>query len=969
MISPAAQSVWAKSDRDSGDSMSLWRHMQDSAAVAGKLWDEWLAVAVKVRIQESCGASDPQEARTLLTWLAATHDAGKAHEKFSYQVPSLADGMRSYGLDSPWTLTPQEKLPHSVLSYTIINRWLREVQGFDAITAASYSTIAGGHHGVPPSTVGIRAAREATEALAPAWHEVQNELMAACASLTGADSYFSSWKAQKLAPQAQLLLTAVVILADWIASNVDFFPYGDHSATGERLSRAWERLDLARPWEAPAPPEDPEELFAGRFDLPQDARPTEMQRKAIEAATLMAAPGVLIIEAPMGEGKTEAALAAAEVFAAKWGLGGVVFALPTQATSDAMFMRFPSWVNNLPDVKPGSHRRSIYLAHSKSLLNDEFTKFFREDTVSGESVERIQGILGEEGSTGEAQGHAVLAHQWLFGRKKGLLASFVVATIDQVLFAALQSKHVVLRHLALAGKVVIIDEVHAYDAFMNRYLNQVLAWLASYGVPVILLSATLPAGTRRQLLESYEAGRPGKAANDRSPSWGERPRRRRPDPPSSPLDGNPGYPLIVSSSPERPQLVVPAAREESLSVDLKLLEDGLPELSGALEPVKRDGGCAAVICNTVQRAQDAYRHLSEVFKEEELILVHSRFMAPDRMGLEDRIRSLLGRDDVVAAAGGSRPERLVVIGTQVLEQSLDVDFDLMITDIAPTDLLLQRIGRLHRRRTVARPRPAHLRRATCLIRGVLNRATEPPVFEAGSVAIYGQAMLMRSSVVLESRLRGGMALELPGDISSLVQDTYRETFSVPEAWGESFRGAEKERKDKLAGKFDEAGVFLLKRAEEFSEGLATDLLERNTGNVDDRVQDAVGFAKVRDTDESLEVILAHRTQEVRFLSHLQRFRGVVVPVDSPPERGMARALSSCTVRLPSKYCQPHRIDKVLQELESQGIAAWQKSPWLRGQLVLFLDESMAATLDGEKLRYDPRTGLREETHEENGETV
>ncbi|MGO4455376.1 CRISPR-associated helicase Cas3' [Arthrobacter sp. RAF14] len=964
MISPAAQSVWAKSDRDTGDSMSLWRHMQDSAAVAGKLWDEWLAVAVKVRIQESCGASDSQEARTLLTWLAATHDAGKAHEKFSYQVPSLADGMRSYGLDSPWTLTPQEKLPHSVLSYTIINRWLREVQGFDAITAASYSTIAGGHHGVPPSTVGIRAAREATEALAPAWHEVQNELMAACASLTGADSYFPSWKAQKLTPQAQLLLTAVVIVADWIASNVDLFPYGDQSTTGERLSKAWEQLDLAPPWAAPVPPEDPEKLFAGRFDLPQGARPTDMQRKAIEAAFAMEIPGVLIIEAPMGVGKTEAALAAAEVFAAKWGLGGVVFALPTQATSDAMFTRFPSWVSKLPDARPGLHKRSIYLAHSKSLLNEKFRKFFRESTVASGSGERIHGVFGEESGTSEGQVHAAIAHQWLFGRKKGLLASFVVATVDQVLFAALQSKHVVLRHLALAGKVVIIDEVHAYDAFMNRYLNQVLAWLASYGVPVILLSATLPAATRRQLVESYESGRITSRAAAQSPDWNARPRRRRPGPPSSsPLDGNPGYPLLVSSAPGGPRLLFPAAREGSQPVTLKPLGDDPSELLAALELVKRDGGCVAIICNTVQRAQGVFKNLSGMFADEELMLVHSRFMAPDRMRLEEQIRSVLGRDDVVAAAGKVRPERLVVVGTQVLEQSLDVDFDLMITDIAPTDLLLQRIGRLHRRQTVAQPRPKHLQAPSCLVRGVLDWTSSPPVFEAGSVAIYGRAMLMRSYATLESRFAGGTPLELPADISSLVQQTYADGFSVPEAWGEAFDEAEKERSDVLARKFDEAGVFLLKGAAEFPEGLVTDLLDRNVGNADDGVQEAVGLAKVRDTDESLEVILACKTSEVTFVPHLARFGGMVIPTDSPPEDRTARALSTCTVRLPPNFCRPRRIDKVLNELESLGIAAWQKSSWLKGQLVLFLDEAMTAELDGTRLRYDPRIGLYEEKEE------
>lgn len=966
MISAAAQSVWAKSDRDTGDSLSLWHHMQDSAAVAGKLWDDWLPRSVRSLLRTGCGAQTDTEARTLVTWLAATHDAGKAHPLFGFQVEGLAAGMRREGLAVPTAVTPEQKIPHSALSQTLVVGWLESNHGFDRITASSFATVSGGHHGVPPGMTVLKAAREVTAGLSDDWHAVQTELLTACAGLTGAKDYFSGWKTRKLTPEAQVLLTAVVIVSDWIASNPDLFPYSDPKPADERLTEAWRRLDLASPWDAPPPVEDAEQFFAARFDLPPGATPTAMQRSVMEAAHAMTEPGVLVIEAPMGEGKTEAALAAAEILAAKWGLGGVVIALPTQATSDAMFTRFPSWVRRLPDMKPGRRTRNIYLAHSKSLLNEEFRRTFREDTVGPDSVQGIRGVYDESGSAPEINHHAAVAHQWLFGRKKGLLANFVVATIDQILFAALQSKHVVLRHLALAGKVVIIDEVHAYDAYMNQYLTQVLSWLSSYGIPVILLSATLPAATRRRLVEAYESGRPRKPVVRPEAEWSARPRRRRSEPivQPSPLEGDPGYPLIVSSSPDGPRLTLPDAGKFTTTVRLTAIDDGLPELRRVLRGVEERGGCVGIICNTVKRAQETFDFLARTFSADELILAHSRFIAPDRMDLENRIRSLLGRDDVVCAAGNVRPHRLIVVGTQVLEQSLDVDFDLMICDFAPTDLLLQRIGRLHRRRTLEKPRPDHLKNPVCYVRGVLDWNAELPVFEGGSLAVYGSSLLMRSAAVMMSRLRGEELLELPGDISTLVQSSYSEAFVVADSWHEAFAEAEFKRLAEQERKVQEASVFLLKRPREFPSGLAIDLLERNAGNADDGAHEAAGLAKVRDTDESLEVILACRTDAVRFLPHHSVYADRVVPTDSPPENRLARALSACTVRLPPIFCRSYRISRVLDELEGEGVAAWQKSPWLKGQLVLFLDASLSATLDGVRLRYDARTGLHEEKGEE-----
>lgn len=203
-----------------------------------------------------------------------------------------------------------------------------------------------------------------------------------------------------------------------------------------------------------------------------------------QVAGTVKTPGVMILEAPMGHGKTEAALAAAEILMNRFGLGGAAFFLPSQATSNAMFTRMTQWARHQPDAV----RVAVELAHGQAELNAEFA------CLESGHVQIEQG---------EADGDPLQTHAFFRGRKTKLLANLVVGTVDQLLMAALNRKHVMLRQLGLIGKVVILDECHAYDAYMNTYLDRVLNWLGAYHVPVILLSATLPGQRRAELLRAY----------------------------------------------------------------------------------------------------------------------------------------------------------------------------------------------------------------------------------------------------------------------------------------------------------------------------------------------------------------------------------------------------------------------------------------------------------------------------------
>ena len=287
---------------------------------------------------------------------------------------------------------------------------------------------------------------------------------------------------------------------------------------------------------------------------------------------------------------------------------------------------------------------------------------------------RLQG-RGVQLEEDAQEAHQVQVHQWFRGNKQALLANFVIGTVDQLLLAALAQKHVMLRHLGLAGKVVIIDECHAYDTYMNCYLDRALEWLGWYKVPVILLSATLPARRRAELVEAYQQK---KAV------------------PDAPWKTSCGYPLLTwTDGAEVKQTAIPPDAPGK-TVQLTTLTE--PELPALLRRKLAEGGCAGVIVNTVKKAQKIAQLLRESLPDKEVQLFHAQFLMPDRAARENQLMARIGK--------GSEPERrndLIVVGTQVMEQSLDIDLDVLVTELCPMDLLLQRIGRLHRHR---RSRPA-----------------------------------------------------------------------------------------------------------------------------------------------------------------------------------------------------------------------------------------------------------------------
>ncbi|WP_394350495.1 CRISPR-associated helicase Cas3' [Nocardiopsis quinghaiensis] len=952
-LSTAARQIWAKHDFDSDGWLPLWRHMADSAAVASKLWDEWLPSQVRDQISHVLPEGE-DEARTLAIWLAATHDIGKATPAFACQVEQLAERMRHEGLEMPLQkqMADRQRAPHGLAGQLILRDWLVQRHGWKERSTHQLTVIVGGHHGTPPSIGAIADLARRPELLRTPGHEqvwatAQRELLDAAAQETGASDRLGDWTALKLPQTAQVLLTALVITADWIASNPELFPYfpGERGTDPERTEHAWHLLDLPQQWKAEKPEGTTTGLFKARFDLPAGATPRPVQEQAVEAAREMTGPGLMIIEAPMGEGKTEAALTAAEIFAACSGAGGCFVALPTMATSNAMFQRYLNWLERLPGMP--EEATSVFLAHSKAHLNRDFTKLMGGGHRLATDTDRDS----DDAPANRQAPSELVAHHWLRGRKKGMLSSFSVGTVDQLLFMGLKSRHLALRHLAMAGKVVVIDEAHAYDTYMNAYLDRALSWLGQYGVPVIVLSATLPARRRRELVDAY-TDTTGDTDNHAVESARE-------------------YPLVTTAERGRASRVhAPAASGRSTDVTVEPLDDDLDVLADRLGGELAEGGCALVVRNTVARVHEAAAHLRDRFGDGAVTVAHSRFLDLDRASRDEQLLREYGSPARVAELGGDRPTRHIVVASQVVEQSLDVDFDLLVTDLAPVDLVLQRMGRMHRhpRGEEQSDRPPRLRRARCLITGV-DWAETPPRPVRGSRTVYGEYALLRSLAVLRSRLEADTdtdagpdaspTMRLPDDISPLVQDAYGGAEAAPSTWQERMAEALKAHEQQHARKGEKAQTFLLNPAGRDGRGLIG-WVDAGVGDADDTQG---GKAQVRDTGESLEVLVARRHADgtATTVPWLTEGRGgLPLPIDAVPSPRAIRALAASGLRLPYQLTVSGAvIEQAITELEAEIVLAWQTKDahWIAGELVLFLDEGNRAELAGHTLHYTESDGL------------
>ncbi|WP_309064926.1 CRISPR-associated helicase Cas3' [Microbacterium sp.] len=939
-LSPAALWAWAKSDADpvTGEIIGwlpVHQHLADTAAVAGLLWDRWLSPAVRHIISADLG-SEPA-ARSLAVWLAGQHDVGKISPAFAIQVRQLTHPMRDAGLSFSGTIegTPERQVArHEIVSHLAVSQWLEMRHGFERMQAAKLGSVLAAHHGRPPGPLAIHLTASDTRLHGTGlWAETRFEMIESITSELG--SHIEAWRTASLSQPVLVLLSAIVIVADWIASS-ERFPLVDlreqpRESAEQRAVRAWDDLDLPAPWTA-RPPEDDTVLFRDRFGIDGDPRP--VQREMMRLAREVPSPTLMILEADTGIGKTEAALAAAEILAARFERSGVFLGLPTQATADGMFARLLRWAEHLDLEAPVN----VFLAHGKSALNEQNARK-RQDARF-----RAIGDPGRRSSDDEL----VRAHEWLADAKRGPLSSLVVGTIDQALSGALRTRHVALRHLALAGKVVVLDEVHAYDAYMSQYLERILHWLGSYEVPVIMLSATLPAERRKAFVAAYESGRPKAQAGAR---LGRAERRAAREEGRAPLASDPlpsltgdiGYPSIVISRPgNAPEIVMPGATGRARSSRIERITDDDATLCSLLAEALHEGGCAVVIRNTVARAQHTASSLRHVFGPDNVTVAHSRFLGLDRAA---RDRWLLAR----FGPNGDRPQMHIVVATQVVEQSLDLDFDLLVTDIAPIDLLIQRAGRLHRHARSGRPE--RVKTPRLVIAGTQWNESPPETYR-GNTMVYDRAVLLRTFAVLDGRAQ----ITLPDDTPSLVQAVYSDT--PLGLWDEVIESARIRSAEAAARSRAKATTFLLDEVFREPRANLINWIRYDAGDPD---RDPLAQGAVRDTDETLEVLVLQQATDGRLQtpSWLGDGKGgIPIPTEVRPDHRLTTVMLGCSLRLPAAVCRGALIDRHIRTLEDRYPApAWHGSHALRGELVLVLDAGGGAVLDPFDLQYTAEDGL------------
>lgn len=937
-LSDAARSVWAKSLDEAGRWLPLWQHMDDAADVAGRLFETWLAPNV-VRLLANEFGGNEDAGQCAVRFLAGVHDLGKATPAFSVQETVLAQRMRDGGLYMPPTkaeVVDRYLVPHALAGHHLLIRWLA-AKGWERSVARTWGVVLGGHHGVPPDS---NSEQEARPPLVPhlygtdRWEIVQDELVERVAYRSGARDYLDEWRGVRLSQAFQVLATGIVIVADWIASNVDFFPYleGDLpelSDATDRTHRALQLLGLPSPWQVRPPPAELDDFMRSRFSLPEGAEPRPIQHLVADLVRDTSDPGLLIVEAPMGEGKTEAALTAAEILAQQFNAGGLFIALPTQATTDAMFERVVDWLDHMGsgDQEVGG---SIVLTHGKARFNPIFAGLKRAGRLREIETDGPRSRNGRP--RGEAP-HAVVAHAWLTGRKKAQLANFTVGTIDQLLFAGLKSRHLMLRHLGLVGKVVVLDEIHAYDAFINSYLTKVLTWLGYYRVPVIALSATLPGDLRVELIEAYRAG----CSLETGPTAiGEHDQ----------LGANIGYPVVTWAGSSGAQSQVAKASTRSTSVHLDVIGDDDEIVSMLLDRL-RAGGNALVVRNTVRRVLEIAQVLEGVFPDE-VTVAHSRFIAADRT-LNDK--SLLKRFGP-PRSGVTRPTRHIVVASQVVEQSLDVDFDLLVTDLAPVDLVLQRMGRLHRhqRGTDQIDRPPGVRQAHAYVTGVDLSQIPPNLDGVGAGAVYDRYVLLRSAAALLPHM--GKTVELPADIAPLVQVAYGPEEIGPPDWQDAMHETAEVSRVRTARRTDKARVFQIVEPGRSGKAIVG-WVSAGVGDTDDQAQ---GQGQVRDGAPSLEAILVQTTPNGQWHTPHWLEAGqadLPIPSDAVPSDDVAEVMISCSIRLPLNFSNAESEEALWEGTPE----AWEKSSAIYRYPVLIVDEGGWGEIAGSRIRYTPATGL------------
>lgn len=644
--------LWGKLDAGNGR-YPLLCHLLDTSAAALELWDKWLRPGLRHLITAAVSPGDEESARALVASVAGLHDVGKANRVFQGQlynrrraanVAGIVNELAQSGYDFTLPTSGIEGIPVPPQYATVLRR--HEAVGLfvtsgdwpdahDAVGGSWVGAVVGGHHGYYHPRFGAagKPARTSPTAgylkglTAGAWGVQQDALVDAVLVANGTTRQeLQRPLSGDKSTTAILLMTGLVMLADWLASDVKSVAHGQSlsldpvalSADWVNARRAYFQASVPRTLGVYRDLEDPLHSIMGEF---------ASHLSPLQQASQSIGRGLWIATETTGSGKTEAAMLRHATVPGE----GILFALPTRATTDAMFERMSGYFS-------ASHNAAALL-HGHRSLNSFYTN----------AAQAEKGL------------HAT---SWLADTRNALFAPVSVGTCDQVLLGGLRQKNTPVRLLALANRHVVIDEVHTFDHYQAKLLEEMLAWWGDTDTRVTLLSASLPGSVTRRYAQAYRGAE---------------------------IEVTPQYPghLSVSASVAA-SWKVPSQRSYELQVRVHpVVASGLLDehVSRVLDYRRQSPNARiAVVVNQVSRALEVGRRLTE--SGHRVIVLHSRMAAGHRTEITRELHDVAGK--------GSSARGVIVVGTQVIESSLDLDFDHMVSDLAPAPSLIQRAGRLWR---------------------------------------------------------------------------------------------------------------------------------------------------------------------------------------------------------------------------------------------------------------------------------
>jgi CRISPR-associated endonuclease/helicase Cas3 len=742
---------WGKarsSDLEAAKYHPLAFHMLDVAACAEHLVaarpDGLRQVAMRFGI--SCA-----DLEALAVRLVALHDIGKCAAGFQARVLDLwpnalgprpsENSVASVRHDAAglWLFTRKESVLHDIGKELL--------PGLCPSDRKKLLQAVFGHHGEPVNAANIQIGKKAQGAALELARAILR-VLPVCKPLHIPDA--------AVAPLS-FTLAGITILADWLGSNTLWFPYKISTSQSASLDDELKsyRDQFARPRAETAMREAGLKRvatvpFLGLSGLFPGISPTPLQSLAETLDLPKAGPILVIIEDMTGAGKTEAAVTLAHRLLASGRSRGVYVALPTMATANAMFERLSKSYRRMI---PGNENPSLVLIHGKRNLVEGFASLPRK---LGNDEGKPEDAMDADPSQVSA---SAFCADWIArSNKQAFLAQVGAGTIDQALLSILPARHQALRLFGITDKVLIIDEAHAYDAYMGKEIETLLRFHAGFGGSAIILSATLPREKRIAFANAFRKGLGGAAQQIELIAS--------------------SYPLVTSVSRDAIQEMSCSLRE-GLSRTVKVLRATDVETAHiAVLDAARRGGAVALIRNTVDEAIASHAALAGTFGGETL-LFHARFAMGDRLDVETRVLRKFGRKTAPEMTRGG-----ILVATQVVEQSLDLDFDFLVTDLAPVDLLVQRAGRLWRHMDV---RPANMRSMQApeiLVISADPVSTSNPnwldtilpktkfVYKEDAALLWRSAKILFDAGRIVSRTREEGEGDAPGEIRTLIEAVY-----------------------------------------------------------------------------------------------------------------------------------------------------------------------------------------------------